>query len=107
MSHVFGLVHYTVQMGGMTRESFTKFLAATANHLDENENLIFDGALSTARATKRKHIYFYTATVLANYQYCIAGDKLTEVSVKVAMQERFADRNRTRTAHPLLGEYKK
>jgi hypothetical protein len=43
---VFGLVHHTIQMGGMTKESFTEFLAGTATHLDENETqyLILDGA---------------------------------------------------------------
>ncbi|CAB3996352.1 Cyclin-dependent kinase-like 2 [Paramuricea clavata] len=33
VSQVFGLVHHTIQMGGMTRESFTEFLAGTATTL--------------------------------------------------------------------------
>jgi hypothetical protein len=39
----FGASHHSD--GGMTRESFTEFLAGTATHLDENETqyLIFDG----------------------------------------------------------------
>ncbi len=40
MSQVFGLVRYTIQMGGMTRESFTEFLAGTATHLDEMKLII-------------------------------------------------------------------
>ena len=60
VSHVFGLVHYTVQMGGMTRESFTEFLEATGNNLDENENqyLIFDGAPAHRRPEQpRENVY--------------------------------------------------
>ena len=46
VSQVFGLVHYTVPMGWMIKESCTQFLTGTSTHLDENEThyLIFDGA---------------------------------------------------------------
>jgi hypothetical protein len=38
VSQVSGLVHHTVRMGGMTRESFTEFLTDTATHLDKKGN---------------------------------------------------------------------
>ena len=52
VSHVFGLVYYTVQGAAMTRESFNEFIETTGNNLDENENqyFIFDGAPAYRRA---------------------------------------------------------
>jgi len=83
VSHIFGLVHYTVGMDGMTRESFTEFLADTGNHLDENENhyLIFDGAPAHRRPEQPrliKRASAYVTTVLTIPEYCRAGGKLPE-----------------------------
>ncbi len=51
-SQAFGLVHYTVPMGWMIRESCAEFLTSTATHVNENEThyLIFDGAPAHRRS---------------------------------------------------------
>ena len=116
VSQVFGLVHYTIQMGGMTRESFTEFLAGTATHLDENENhyLIFDGAPAHRRPEQpRDNVnlrilppYSPFLNIVEQAISCLKASIKADIS-RPAMQERFADRNAARNAHLPLGEYRR
>ena len=99
-----GLVHYTVPMGWMIRESCTEFLTGTATHL------IFDGAPAHGppeqpRDNANLRILPPYSPFLNIVQQAIS---CTKASIKAytsrpAMQERFADRN----AHLLLGESQK
>ncbi|CAB4021077.1 Hypothetical predicted protein, partial [Paramuricea clavata] len=119
VSQVFGLVHHsdhTIQMGGMTRESFTEFLAGTATHLDENDTqyLIFDGAPAHRRPEQPRDNadlrilapYSPFLNIVEQTKSCVKASIKTDIS-RLAMQEHFADRNVARNAHLPLDEYRK
>ncbi len=108
VSQIFGLVHYTIQMGGMTRESFTEFLAGTAAHLDENEThyLIFDKAPAHRRPEQpRDNVnlrilppYSPFLNIVEQAISCLKASIEADIS-RPALQERFADRNGAINAH--------
>ena len=115
-SQVFALVHYTVPMGWMMRESCTEFLTGTAIHLDENEThyLIFDGAPAHRRPEQPRDNanlcilppYSPFLNIVQQAISCLKASIKAYIS-RPAMQERFADRNEARNAHLPLGEYRK
>ncbi|CAB4021139.1 calpain-5-like [Paramuricea clavata] len=115
LSQVFCLVHHTIQMGGMTNDSFAKFLAGTATHLDENETryLIFDGAPAHRRPEQPgDNVYMRILPPYSPFLNIVEQAIRLKASIKAdilypAMQERFAERNAARNVHLPLGEYRK
>ncbi len=102
VSQVFGLVHYTVPMGWMTRESFTEFLTGTATHLDENETH-FRWAPAHRRPEQPRDnanlrilpLYSLFLNIVEQAISCLKAS-IKEYISRPAMQERFVDRNAAR-----------
>ena len=69
----FDLVHHTITVGGMTRESFAEFLENTSENVHENEShhLIFNDGAPTHRrqeAPREKNALKHIATLLFFFQ---------------------------------------
>ncbi|CAB4044311.1 Hypothetical predicted protein, partial [Paramuricea clavata] len=94
-------------MGGMTNDSFAKFLAGTATHLDENETryLIFDGAPAHRRPEQPgDNVYMRILPPYSPFLNIVEQAIRLKASIKAdiscpAIQERFAERNAARNAH--------